>query len=70
LHIVFAYILISLHTCRRCRRGIRIRSGCGATGAAGASPAGGGSRGVGPRPHSPQCWAAGARQAPVHVLLF
>jgi len=39
---------------RRCRRGSRIRSGCGATRAAGASPAGGGSWGVGPRPHSPQ----------------
>ena len=59
-----------MHTYSSRDRGGRIRGGCGATGAPGASPAAGGSRGVGPRPNSPQCCAADARQAPVHILLF
>ena len=42
-----------MHTCSSRGRGGGIRSGCGATEAPGASPAAGGSRGVGPRPDSP-----------------
>ena len=41
---------IIMHTCSSRGGGGRIRGGCGATGAPGASPTTGGSRGAGPRP--------------------